>query len=88
MGSPTEEVGDLINEEEEEEEVEIGKEEPGSGMTGMISTFILDPLISADQVKDEVAAPMLVAGMVVEEERKLGIETEMGIVVARLCQGP
>lgn len=45
MGSPTEEVGDLIN--EEEEEVEIGKEEPGSGMTGMISTFILDPLISA-----------------------------------------
>lgn len=48
MGSPTEEVGDLINEEEEEEEeVEIGKEEPGSGMTGMISTFILDPLISA-----------------------------------------
>lgn len=48
MGSPTEEVEDLINkEEEEEEEEEIGKEEPGSGMTGMISTLILDPLISA-----------------------------------------
>lgn len=46
MGSPTEEVEDLINKEEEEEE-EIGKEEPGSGMTGMISTLILDPLISA-----------------------------------------
>lgn len=45
MGSPTEEVEDLINKEEEEEE--IGKEEPGSGMTGMISTLILDPLISA-----------------------------------------
>lgn len=43
MGSPTE-VEDLINKEEEEE---IGKEEPGSGMTGMISTLILDPLISA-----------------------------------------
>lgn len=48
MGSPTEEVEDLINKEEEEgEEEEIGKEEPGSGMTGMISTLILDPLISA-----------------------------------------
>lgn len=45
VGSPTEEVEDLINKEEEEEE--IGKEEPGSGMTGMISTLILDPLISA-----------------------------------------
>lgn len=31
---------------------------------------------------------MLVAGMVVEEERKLEIETEMGKVVVRLCQGP
>lgn len=47
MGSPTEEVEDLINKGEEEEEEEIGKEEPGSGMTGMISTLILDPLISA-----------------------------------------
>lgn len=45
-------------------------------------------ILSADQIKDEVVAPILVAGMVVEEERKLEIETEMGKVVARLCQGP
>lgn len=52
VGSPTEEVGNLINQEEveaevEEVEVEIGKEEQVAGMTMMISASILDLLIPA-----------------------------------------